>query len=271
MLSIRFEQHTNQVSFNHQTLTRNSVYPHWHDNLEFLHCTDGGGSVILGDKFYTFKKGDTICINSKCLHIISSDETLKCYCLIIDRAYFKENGFNITNMLFEEHTNDVALAKLFRDAHDAYTNTKEDNFTIPEKTISLLSLLLYLCRKHSKNQSDIIMANPKKYDVVLNTIDYISKNFYRKLTLESISQQSGYSKFHFSRLFKEQTGFTVIEYINTVRCNNSKLLLKEKGIPISTIAIECGYDNTSYFAKEFKRQFKMSPSQYRKLIHNKVQ
>lgn len=109
------------------------------------------------------------------------------------------------------------------------------------------------------------MNNPRKYDVVLNAIDYISKNFPQKLTLESISQQSGYSKFHFTRLFKEQTGFTVIEYINTVRCNNSKLLLKEKNIPISRVATECGFENTSYFAKEFRRQFNISPSEYRKL------
>jgi mannose-6-phosphate isomerase-like protein (cupin superfamily) len=62
----------------------------WHDNTEFLFCIDGEGIVNCDSHFIEMKKGDTIVINARCLHTISSATKVRYHCLIIDNSFFKD-------------------------------------------------------------------------------------------------------------------------------------------------------------------------------------
>ena len=68
---------------------------------------------------------------------------------------------------------------------------------------------------------------------------------------------------YFSKLFSEEMGCRFTAYLNKVRVEKSKLLLKGSGIPLVDIAGLVGYEDQSYFTKVFKRVTGVSPGKYR--------
>ena len=69
---------------------------------------------------------------------------------------------------------------------------------------------------------------------------------------------------HLARVFKKETGETLVKYITDKRINAAKELLSDTKTPISQVASEVGYDNYSYFTKIFKEKTGVSPGDYRK-------
>ena len=69
---------------------------------------------------------------------------------------------------------------------------------------------------------------------------------------------------HLARVFKKETGETLVKYITDKRINAAKEMLSDTKTPISQVASEVGYDNYSYFTKIFKEKTGCSPGDYRK-------
>ncbi len=93
---------------------------------------------------------------------------------------------------------------------------------------------------------------------------YIDKNFKKDLTLEEISQEVGLSLYYFSHLFKEETGKTFVSYLNKLRINKAKHLLRNVDLNIAEVGYQVGYNDPNYFTRVFKEYENMTPSQYRK-------
>ncbi len=110
-----------------------------------------------------------------------------------------------------------------------------------------------------------VVTSERSSDVVMKEItDYINQHYNEDLKSEKLAEMAGYSKYHFTKVFKDFTGKTVVEYINQLRLNKSIDLLLNFDLTISEIAFELGYDNVSYFIKRFKTMTGKSPSQYKK-------
>jgi AraC-like DNA-binding protein len=119
---------------------------------------------------------------------------------------------------------------------------------------------------HYHTERVIIKPLTKKLSNELKAVEFIDNNYEKHLTIDEIASVAGFSKFHFSRLFKNYTGFTVIEHINGRRCENAKLMLENNSLSISQIAAECGFWESSYFTKVFKKIKGCTPKIYRKNI-----
>lgn len=103
----------------------------------------------------------------------------------------------------------------------------------------------------------------KHSDTVYRIMEYIKSNYSEKISLDQLAAYTYLSKPYISSLFRRETGMTVSAYINQVRIEKSKLLLKQAGIPIVDIASLCGFEDQSYFTKVFKKQLGISPKKYR--------
>jgi len=90
---------------------------------------------------------------------------------------------------------------------------------------------------------------PKWYKAV---IKYIEDNYTRRLYLDDIARISGFSKCHFCRVFKIVADKTVIEYVNHMRIEKAKELLKNPYIKITDICFEVGFSDVSTFNLFFK-------------------
>ncbi|GEM_PF-1268184 len=105
----------------------------------------------------------------------------------------------------------------------------------------------------------------KIYGDIFAYVEYLEKNYHKKLNLSNIAQEFGLTKQGLIYKFKKQTGKTPIQYLNDIRINESKQLLKNTDNPVSSIAENCGFSDLYYFSSIFKKSTGMSPSQFRKI------
>ena len=101
-------------------------------------------------------------------------------------------------------------------------------------------------------------------DLVNSAINYLHENYNQPLTLDKISKDLNISKFHLSRIFKNTTGSTVMEFLTTVRFSHIETLLINTNKNISQIAYECGFTSIQHFNKVFKNNKGLSPTQYKR-------
>jgi len=268
MIDIQYEHHlmpNPDLPFIFHTdfyMRRESGVANWHENTEFLYCIQGKGNVNCDTSDIGMKKGDTVIINARQLHTVSSEAEVKYRCLIIDNSFFRDNGIDIENLSFAQSICDEKAGILMERIALLFTGEKTA-FSVAETRLAVLDYIVYMCKNFSIKAKSGTKKKSKSYNAVLNTVEYINENFSQKLTLDSLASMAGFSRYHFARIFKENTGFTVIEHINAIRCENAGLLLRETQKTISEIAFECGFDSPSYFAKAFSRTYGMLPSEYR--------
>ncbi|TKJ35560.1 hypothetical protein CEE39_00770 [bacterium (candidate division B38) B3_B38] len=99
---------------------------------------------------------------------------------------------------------------------------------------------------------------------------YIENNYTRKLYLGEIAKRACLSKHHFCRVFKTLTGQTVMEYVNNIRIEKAKELLRKTFFSITEICFEVGFTNISNFNRTFKKIAGVAPSKYRKIQQNNI-
>ena len=121
------------------------------------------------------------------------------------------------------------------------------------------------CFTHITIPSSIIAMTPQM-ELVTN---YIHLNFNKEITLVDLCQISNYSQTQFCRYFKQFTHYSPFTYIKRYRILKSCEYLAYSTKKITEIATLCGFNNISYFNREFINIIKVSPTSYRKNIKNK--
>ncbi|WP_026691829.1 helix-turn-helix domain-containing protein [Peribacillus kribbensis] len=115
---------------------------------------------------------------------------------------------------------------------------------------------------HSSGEFVTDLKNP-----IDSAIQYIQMNYGESLTLKAISNRVYLSPSYFSRLFKEETGMTFVEYVMFVRVQKAKGMLRLSSLPVEVIANNTGFANSSYFATAFKKLVGKTPTEYREQFH----
>lgn len=127
---------------------------------------------------------------------------------------------------------------------------------------NLAQLMVHLNRIIQLDESDKTEAveyNEKIADI----LSYINENLSKELTVDELAARSYLSRYHFMRLFKAQTGYTVHNYIRQKRLTLAARLIRE-GMSASDAAAECGFSDYSAFHRAFSSSFGVSPGKIKK-------
>ncbi len=127
---------------------------------------------------------------------------------------------------------------------------------ISNKLEELLLNLLVLIKKDKLPE--------KQSDAIYLVVKYIDKHFTDRLTLDFLANFASISKYHFSRIFKEYTGCSPVEYIISLRISHAKAMLIDSSLTIKQIAFSTGFTDLNNFTKQFKKLEHITPSAYRK-------
>ena len=100
--------------------------------------------------------------------------------------------------------------------------------------------------------------------VAYNIMNYINHHFTESITVDKIAAELYLNKNYIAHVFKEETGYSLISYAILLRANRAKVLLTKTDRSITQIATECGYDDFTYFSRQFKKTVGVSPSEYRR-------
>lgn len=104
----------------------------------------------------------------------------------------------------------------------------------------------------------------KKYRALRRITEYINENFCDNISLDTIAQNIGLSRYYVSHLFKELMNTTFVNYVNELRLTRAAMLLTTTDTPIIEIAGMSGFNNISNFNRAFKMYYDTTPSKYRK-------
>ncbi len=126
-----------------------------------------------------------------------------------------------------------------------------------EKLTSLLTLIM-------KETTQIESGHlPAGRETLHNLKDYLDMHYTEKLSLDDLSARFFINKFYLTRVFKEQFGLSVNNYIIGKRITNAKELLRFSDMSIEEIAGECGFSDANYFSRIFKKIEGITPGAFR--------
>ena len=101
------------------------------------------------------------------------------------------------------------------------------------------------------------------HEVIEKARVYISRNYKKDLSLESMSREMDMSPYYFSKLFKEVTGTNFVEYVTSIRIRRAKELLREGKSSVKQICQEIGYGDPNYFSRIFKKWTGQTPTEFK--------
>ena len=98
---------------------------------------------------------------------------------------------------------------------------------------------------------------------IISAIKYIQRNYQKTITLDNIAQSAGVGRTYLCRLFKEELNTSVWDYVNRTRIEQAKFYIQTaQNITVYEIAARCGFEDSSYFARIFRKYEGISPREY---------
>lgn len=239
----------------------------WHENVEILCFIDGEGIVTSNEHRMKVRAGDIVVINANCIHTILCEKKIHYYCLIVDRSFCLSHHFDTNRICFDLQLRDAQISEQFELLAQEW-NAPDEAYRVQTISAYVLRLMAILCRRYSNPDSEPF-ADSHLLCCIKRAIGYIRAESDRDLSLDEVAARVGVSKFYFAREFRKLTGYTVVSYINLIRCENAKRMLSATRKSIGEIARACGFSNQSYFTRIFLRNVGMIPSRYRKNCERK--
>ena len=99
---------------------------------------------------------------------------------------------------------------------------------------------------------------------VTRAIDFLNSHYGERVSVTDLANVANLSPSHFTRVFREETGMSPVEYIMQLRLDRAKRMLRGNDKNLSEIALDCGFNSSSWFSQCFNRAFGIAPSDYRK-------
>lgn len=161
---------------------------------------------------------------------------------------------NLNNFLYS-----YFLIKYEKNLIKVYT---DNNQKILEK--SDINLFYDICASYKDAKFEKLKHNDN--DIIDECIKLINENFNKKLNLEKLAKDIHVSKNYLCCLFKQKTGFTPCYYLNILRVNHAKELIK-KDKTFDYISYDCGFCSHSHFSTTFKKITGQSPSAYKNSLY----
>lgn len=254
--------------------------PHWHVQGEIIAPLVNGYEVTVADQTLSMQPGDVLIIASSELHSIRAPGAGDRYIVNFSMSpleHLPELSFILTLvrpycLMTASDMPEVTgrLVDILRRVEAEY-NSETEVFRDAEICSLLVRFFVLVGRNAAKMERFQSLTPPKQQEYaerLVSVCEYINSHCTENLTLEQVSEQAGFSKYHFARLFREFTGTTVHNYIIDRHILYAQSLLADESLPVTEVSMRSGFNSLSTFNRIFKKQMGCTPSEYRKL-HNR--
>ena len=247
-------------------------YPsHHHSAAEVIICMQSNYIVIVNSVHYTLHPGDILIIPPHAIHkLICPTPGIRFVFLMNLDPYTSFQDYKAMQPMFlnaqlispETTRHYESLYNNFAKMIEIYF--KNDIFWETD-VFALFFKNMSICAKDyfgSQNASIPPAVQKEHYDKFSNLLIYIDEHYADDLNLEDTAAIVGFSKFHFSRLFKQYTNTTFYDYLCKKRITRAQEMLAEN-FSITTIAYQTGFNTPSAFCRCFKKHTGYTPSDFR--------
>jgi AraC-like DNA-binding protein len=256
-------------------MVNEGVY-HEHDYTEFAYVLSGKGRYLIEGEEFDVEAGDFVICNPgiKHTHIVLNpkEPTIEFIAGFTD-FHFKNmapNSIELPDQSYILHTTAELKQEISKHCF-AMIAEKESNQAgryFMFKTYLMQMLLLVIREITDVEKTEQKGCNFETYNknyAVNRIINYLNENYEHKISLEQIAHNMYLSPVYISKIFKEETGESPINYLIKIRLEKAKdILLNSDGGSIKNIANQVGYDDVYHFSKLFKKYYGISPLYYKK-------
>jgi YesN/AraC family two-component response regulator len=239
---------------------------------ELFFVTNGKGHIKLPNKTYELKEGNLLYLCPNIPHTITID-SVEPICFFSVHFSYAIVGFDNTKWDIKQEADTLPLDSV-QSLKDHYIINnlfkklvgiwmeKPPNYEFISKT--LFQELLFEIFQNLKNNNDNYSAS-LKVDKVIN---YMLNNINNKITLKELSLLVSLSPTYLSKIFKETTGYSVIEFFNKIKVDKAKELIVDGDKKIKEVSKLLGFSDEFYFSRIFKKVEGISPLDfYHKNVH----
>lgn len=257
------------------SIDEGSVVPkHFHDWIEIVYLVKGSLEVYDNNRMIPLKENDFVIINTMSIHSTRCIGGNQAILLQIPIAFLKKFMPDVVNYSFEidldtederVKTRLNRIRMLMQDLLLAY-EIKAEGYIF--RCYSLVFELLYICiHSFSRRIDEVTMMKSQKNQLRMRQImDYVNRHYNEEVTLHDIADTVGLNQIYFSRFFKQQTGITFLEYLNTVRMEKIHKELLHTDYCIKDILEKNHFYNYKLFMRMFKNAYGCTPKELRKRI-----
>jgi AraC-like DNA-binding protein len=128
----------------------------------------------------------------------------------------------------------------------------------------------YLNTSATQTEVNTITRQLSGEDAFNRALDYVNENYMDDVTLDSLAAYAGFSRYTLSRMFRQHTGQTFTQYLNKRRVTMAEELLASTKVPVTQVALQCGFNSIATFNRVFRDVRGCTPTQYR-LIYDESQ
>lgn len=258
---------------------KNELYPnHWHTPLEVIMPTCNSYKAFCGNKAFDLKEGDVLFIAPGVIHNLPATPVGERLIFQADISFFhniKELELTLSLIspalvITEEFS--PTVHKQIRDIMISIQKEYHGNTTLSEAAIysKLIKMFVLIGREYAtKSVLHLNQIKQKKYtDKFLSICKYIDENCTMDITLDTVADLAGFSKYHFTRLFKQFTGITFYTYLNHKKIALAENLLIDPDISVTEVALRSGFTSLSSFIRMFKHVKSCTPTEFRNMYNS---
>lgn len=250
------------------TLTALKPHTSKRENLAsylFFLVKSGSGTLEYEGKTYSLSEGDCVFIDCQKSYSHHTGDDL----WNLSWAHFYGPNMNGIYKKYAErggnpcfHANDTSAYEII--LSELYAIADSNSYVRDMKIYEKLTALLALLMEESWQPDNALHGTTRKRDLQ-DVKEYLDEHYQEKISLDALAERFYINKFYLTRVFKNQFGISVNNYLLQVRITHAKQLLRFSSLSIEEISHECGMNDANYFSRIFKKIEQMTPGEFRRL------
>ncbi|ARS40388.1 hypothetical protein CA265_12265 [Sphingobacteriaceae bacterium GW460-11-11-14-LB5] len=255
---------------------------HFHHGYEIILIVKSSGHVYVGNKVMNYNEGEIFMFGQGLVHCFSNDKLPKdtpeeVHAIIVQftadfmgKDFFERLELRKIKELLEQSAYGIKFSNGAPSLNALFFQFQPDQQM--RNLILLLQVLEELCLRSSEEAllltDDVRKIRYKESDSnkLASIFNYVFEHHHHHIDISSAASMACMSKAAFCRYFKRSTHKTFSQFVNEIRISHAAKLLMGKEYNITDICYACGFDNVSYFNRQFKIHQGISPSAYRKVF-----
>lgn len=239
---------------------------HWHNEWELIRILKGKFLITLDDKQWELNEGEIVLVSGETLH---GGKAFDCIyeCLVFDLYGLFGKMDILKTQLRPFYNMEIMPEQFFTDKDKKVSEVldifsgAQDTSLLAIDTISAISGLFAWIIKETRYRS--VQNTRWRSQEIKPVLEYIETHYGEELSLDCLADIAVMNARYFCKVFYLATKTTPMKYVNMYRIERAAFLLDSTDLPVTQIASDCGFCDSSYFTKVFKKYKGMTPLHFR--------
>lgn len=249
---------------------RYQMLHHWHPEFELIHILEGTLILQLDGCEITATAGDSFFITGGMVH---SGIPKSCHyqCIVFDMDFFlreQKRGYqDLISLIYRSRIPECYFPRKMKEINNLVTSalsaliSKQPGYELIVQGC-FYQLLGTILQKNLFQKTEKLPDHLKQIKQFKTVISIIQKQYHENITLADMAASIHMNPNYFCRFFKSIAHQTPVQYLNFYRIESACEKISSSDKSMTEIALECGFNDISYFVKVFKRYKLVTPTEY---------